>query len=45
MPEYDETYSFIPLSIAQFFSGYTNEIDYIEVKTGAFLILNALPGK
>lgn len=36
MPEYDETYSFIPLSIAQFFSGYTNEIDYIEVKTGAF---------
>ena len=36
MPEYDETYSFIPLSIAQFFSGYTDEIDYIEVKTGAF---------
>lgn len=36
MPEYDETYSFIPLSIAQFFSGYTDEIDYIEVKTVLF---------
>jgi lipoprotein-releasing system permease protein len=36
MPEYDETYSFIPLTVAQYFSGYTNQIDYLEVKTDIF---------
>ncbi len=33
MPEYDATFSFIPLQTARFFQGYTDEVDYIEVKT------------
>jgi lipoprotein-releasing system permease protein len=36
MPEYDETFSFVPLPVGQFFSGYTDEVDYIEVKTPSF---------
>lgn len=36
MPEYDETFSYIPLATARFFSGYADEVDYIEVKTPDF---------
>ncbi len=33
MPEYNTTFSYIPLETAAFFSGYAGEVDYIEVKT------------
>lgn len=33
MPEYDATFSFIPLETASFFQGYSSEVDYVEVKT------------
>lgn len=33
MPEYNATFSFIPLATAGFFRGYGSEVDYIEVKT------------
>jgi len=33
MPEYDRLYSYIPLSVGQYFSGYENKIDHIEIKT------------
>jgi len=33
MPEYNATFSFIPLAMAGFFQGYGSEVDYIEVKT------------
>jgi lipoprotein-releasing system permease protein len=33
MPEYDETFSYMPLDTARFFSGYTDEVDYLELKT------------
>ncbi|MFO8144677.1 MAG: FtsX-like permease family protein [Candidatus Syntrophosphaera sp.] len=36
MPEYDESFSYIHLDTARYFSGYTNEADYIEVKTPDF---------
>lgn len=36
MPEYDETFSYIHLDTARYFSGYTDEIDHIEVKTPNF---------
>ena len=34
MPEYDQSFSYIPLSIAQSFSSYDDEIDYIEIRSG-----------
>lgn len=34
MPEYDQSYSFIPLPIAQSFSGYDDAVDYIEIRSG-----------
>lgn len=34
MPEYDQSYVFIPLSVAQSFAGYSSEIDYLEIKSG-----------
>lgn len=33
MPEYDRLYSYVPLPVGQYFSGYENEIDHIEIKT------------
>ena len=36
MPEYDQTYSYIPLDVARFFRGYADEVDYLEVKTPDF---------
>jgi len=36
MPEYDEAYSYLPLEQARFFSGYGDEVDYVEVKTPSF---------
>ncbi len=33
MPDYNSTFSFIPLDLARFFRGYASEVDYIEVKT------------
>ena len=36
MPEYDQSYSYIPLQEAQFFASYTDEIDYLEIKTPDF---------
>lgn len=36
MPEYDETFSYIPLEMSRFFSGYGNAVDYVEVKTPDF---------
>lgn len=33
MPEYDRLYSYIDLKNGQFFSGYDNEIDNIQIKT------------
>lgn len=33
MPDYNSTFSFIPLDLARFFRGYVSEVDYIEVKT------------
>jgi lipoprotein-releasing system permease protein len=33
MPEYDRLYSYVPLSVGQYFSGYETEIDHIELKT------------
>ncbi|HOV16636.1 MAG TPA: ABC transporter permease [Candidatus Cloacimonadota bacterium] len=32
MPDYDRLYSYIPLSAGQFFSGYENQIDQVELK-------------
>lgn len=34
MPEYDQSFSYIPLEIAQSFSSYGDEIDYIEIRSG-----------
>ncbi|MCB5269513.1 MAG: FtsX-like permease family protein [Candidatus Cloacimonadaceae bacterium] len=34
MPEYDQSYSYIPLSVAQSFNSYGDEIDYIEIRSG-----------
>ncbi len=36
MPEYDRLYSYISLESARFFSGYTDEIDYIDLKSNDF---------
>lgn len=36
MPEYDASFSYIPLEMARFFSGYGDGVDYIEVKTPDF---------
>ncbi|MDD4309819.1 MAG: ABC transporter permease, partial [Candidatus Cloacimonetes bacterium] len=36
MPEYDQSYSYIPLSTAQFFASYNDEIDYLDIKTPLF---------
>jgi len=36
MPDYDLTFSYIPLDVARFFSGYGDEADYVEVKTPDF---------
>jgi len=33
MPEYDQSYCFIPLAIAQSFNGYGDEVDYIEIRS------------
>jgi lipoprotein-releasing system permease protein len=33
MPEYDRLYSYIPLSAGQFFSGYLDEVDHLDLKT------------
>ncbi|HNU54745.1 MAG TPA: ABC transporter permease [Candidatus Syntrophosphaera sp.] len=33
MPEYNSTFSFVPLATAAFFRGYADEVDYIEVKS------------
>ncbi len=34
MPEYDQMYSYVPLEVGQYFRGYGDEVDYVEVKTG-----------
>ncbi len=34
MPEYDQSFSYIPLKVAQSFSSYGDEIDYIEISSG-----------
>jgi len=34
MPEYDQSFSYIPLKVAQSFSSYADEIDYIEISSG-----------
>lgn len=36
MPEYDQSYSYIPLDTAEFFAMYSNEVDYLELKTPSF---------
>lgn len=36
MPDYDLTFSYVPLDVARFFSGYGDEADYVEVKTPDF---------
>lgn len=36
MPDYDRSFSFIPLEAAGFFSGYQGEIDYLEVRSPDF---------
>ncbi len=36
MPEYDDSFSYVALDTARFFSGYTDEVDYVEVKTPNF---------
>lgn len=33
MPEYDQSFSFVPLSVAQFFNGYEDVVDYIEIRS------------
>jgi len=33
MPEYDRLYCYVPLSVGQFFSGYTDEIDHFDIRT------------
>jgi lipoprotein-releasing system permease protein len=33
MPEYDRLYCYVPLSVGQYFSGYENMVDHIEIKT------------
>ncbi len=33
MPEYDRLYSYIPLSVGQYFSSYQGQIDHIDIKT------------
>lgn len=51
MPEYDRSYSYIPLPEAEFFASYINEVDYLEIKTPSFarskhymhLLQNQLP--
>jgi lipoprotein-releasing system permease protein len=36
MPEYDQSYSYIPLGEAQFFATYADEVDYLDIKTPSF---------
>jgi len=36
MPEYNESFSYVPLDVARFFSGYAEEVDYIEIRTPDF---------
>lgn len=36
MPDYDEAISFVPLATARFFKGYTDAVDYIELRTPDF---------
>ncbi len=33
MPEYDQSYCFVPLGVAQSFNGYADEVDYIEIRS------------
>jgi lipoprotein-releasing system permease protein len=33
MPEYDRLYSYVPLSVGQFFSGYPDEVDHLDIRT------------
>ncbi|MDD4686645.1 MAG: ABC transporter permease [Candidatus Cloacimonetes bacterium] len=33
MPEYDQSYCFVPLHVAQSFNGYQDEVDYIEIRS------------
>jgi lipoprotein-releasing system permease protein len=33
MPEYDQSYSFIPLGIAQSMNNYTDAVDYVEIRS------------
>ncbi len=33
MPEYDRLYCYVPLNVGQYFSGYGDQIDHIEMKT------------
>jgi lipoprotein-releasing system permease protein len=33
MPEYDQSYCFIPLNIAQDFSAYADEVDFVEIRS------------
>ncbi|HOH46831.1 MAG TPA: ABC transporter permease [Candidatus Cloacimonadota bacterium] len=33
MPEYDQSHSYIPLATAAYFKGYTEGVDYLEIKT------------
>lgn len=33
MPEYDRLYSYVPLSVGQYFSGYADEIDHFDLKS------------
>jgi lipoprotein-releasing system permease protein len=33
MPEYDKLYCYVPLSVGQYFSGYSDQVDHIEIKT------------
>ncbi|MDD2331900.1 MAG: FtsX-like permease family protein, partial [Candidatus Cloacimonetes bacterium] len=36
MPEYDMLFSYIPLELAQYFGGYGDAVDYLEIKTPSF---------
>lgn len=34
MPEFDQSYCFVPIEIAQSFNGYAEAVDYIEIRSG-----------
>lgn len=33
MPEYDQSYSYVPLSVVQAFNSYDHQVDYIEIRS------------